>query len=192
METNKKANGYAKKLIELVAKKSELDISKYDMDELAKGMVSELEHGSAHEETNITNDDATETLKIVLAHMNEIPDYYTRLEKMENEAGSIKTETPDEEGEEEADEDKKEQEEKKVTMESVAKRYIELCGIMENEEKKQLKNPLYQESKKKTLLTEEIDPTKFDVVKFRNDGLGKKNSAEEIDLYEMQKKEKEN
>jgi hypothetical protein len=37
-------------------------------------------------ETNVTNDDLKMTGKIAWAHLKEIPDYYTRLEKMEDEA----------------------------------------------------------------------------------------------------------
>ena len=36
--------------------------------------------------TNVTDDDATITAKIALAHLEEISDYYDRLEKMEAEA----------------------------------------------------------------------------------------------------------
>jgi hypothetical protein len=36
--------------------------------------------------TNVTDDDAVVTGKIALAHLNEFPDYYARLEKMEAEA----------------------------------------------------------------------------------------------------------
>lgn len=184
MEANKKAKGYAEKLIVLLAKKMYLDISKYDMDELVQGMLVELEHGSQNEKTNITNDDPMETFKIVLAHIDELSDYYTRLQKMESEAGLVKTDVPEEKDEEEEFEEKTE--EKTLTMEGIAKRFRELCGIMENEDKKQLKNKLYQE--KKVLLKEEIDPTKFDIVKFSNDGLGEKKTEEEIDLYKMQTK----
>ncbi|MGZ5313546.1 MAG: DUF5661 family protein, partial [Solirubrobacterales bacterium] len=50
------------------------------------GMDVELEHGSHDPATNVTDDDATVTGKIALAHLNEFPDYYTRLQKMEAEA----------------------------------------------------------------------------------------------------------
>ncbi|WP_313119184.1 DUF5661 family protein [Proteiniclasticum ruminis] len=46
----------------------------------------ELEHGRADDLTNVTNDDPLTTAKIALAHLNEFPDYYTRLMKMEKEA----------------------------------------------------------------------------------------------------------
>ncbi|GAI79999.1 unnamed protein product, partial [marine sediment metagenome] len=46
----------------------------------------ELEHGSENLRTNVTNDDSLVTGKIALAHLNEFPDYYDRLEKMEEEA----------------------------------------------------------------------------------------------------------
>ena len=49
-------------------------------------MDVELEHGLHDPETNVTNDDAVTTGKIALAHLNEFPDYYTRLEKMEEDA----------------------------------------------------------------------------------------------------------
>ena len=40
----------------------------------------------ADPETNVTNDDVIMTPKIARAHLNEFPDYYTRLAKMEAEA----------------------------------------------------------------------------------------------------------
>ena len=50
------------------------------------GMDVELEHGLRDPNTNVTNDDSLVTGKIALAHLNEFPDYYTRLKKMEKEA----------------------------------------------------------------------------------------------------------
>jgi hypothetical protein len=49
-------------------------------------MDVELEHGLHDLVTNVTDDDPLVTGKIALAHLNEFPDYYTRLEKMEAEA----------------------------------------------------------------------------------------------------------
>jgi DNA-directed RNA polymerase alpha subunit len=65
-----------------------IDWGKYDAEQFRMGLETELEHGSIDPVTNITNDDLTMTAKIALAHLNEIPDYYTRLKKMEEEAGS--------------------------------------------------------------------------------------------------------
>ncbi len=59
----------------------------YDLEEFRKGLAVELEHGSADPETNVTNNDEALTGKITWAHLKEIPDYYTRLLKMEKEAG---------------------------------------------------------------------------------------------------------
>jgi hypothetical protein len=59
---------------------------KFDIDQFRRGMNVELEHGLRDMKTNVTNDDALTTGKIALAHLNEFPDYYTRLEKMEKEA----------------------------------------------------------------------------------------------------------
>lgn len=54
-----------------------------DQEQLIKGIKVELEHGKVNPLTNITNDDPVMTAKIALAHLNEIPDYYTKLEKIE-------------------------------------------------------------------------------------------------------------
>lgn len=62
-----------------------IDWSKFDVEQFRMGMDVELEHGLADSNTNVTNDDPLMTGKIVLAHLNELPDYYTRLEKMEEE-----------------------------------------------------------------------------------------------------------
>jgi hypothetical protein len=42
--------------------------------------------GTRDPQTNVTDDDVTMTAKIARAHLNEFPDYYTRLAKMEAEA----------------------------------------------------------------------------------------------------------
>jgi len=58
----------------------------FDVEQFRKGLDVELEHGMRDTETNVTNDDALVTGKIALAHLHEFPDYYTRLEKLEQEA----------------------------------------------------------------------------------------------------------
>jgi len=59
---------------------------KFDVDQFRRGMNVELEHGLIDPKTNVTHDDALMTGKIALAHLNEFPDYYDRLEKLEKEA----------------------------------------------------------------------------------------------------------
>ncbi len=63
-----------------------IDWSKFDVEQFRMGLDIELEHGLVDPHTNVTNDDSIMTGKIALAHLNEFPDYYTRLEKMEKEA----------------------------------------------------------------------------------------------------------
>jgi hypothetical protein len=58
----------------------------FDVDQFRRGMNVELEHGLQDPRTNVTDDDPVFTAKIALAHLNEFPDYYTRLEHMEQEA----------------------------------------------------------------------------------------------------------
>jgi len=64
----------------------DIDWSKFDVEQYRMGLDVELEHGLVDPHTNVTNDDPMMTGKIALAHLNEFPDYYTRLEKMEREA----------------------------------------------------------------------------------------------------------
>ncbi len=58
----------------------------FDVEQFRAGMDVELEHGAHDPTTNVTGDDSILTGKIALAHLNEFPDYYTRLEAMEEEA----------------------------------------------------------------------------------------------------------
>jgi hypothetical protein len=58
----------------------------FDIEQFRRGLDVELEHGKISPETNITNNNPNMTGKIALAHLNEFPDYYTRLEKLEKQA----------------------------------------------------------------------------------------------------------
>ncbi|KSV18430.1 hypothetical protein DA01_03235 [Dehalococcoides mccartyi] len=72
---------------EAVAEILGITFEKFDIEQFRMGMDVELEHGTRDPKTNVTNDDPVMTGKIALAHLNEIEDYYTRLAKMEAEAG---------------------------------------------------------------------------------------------------------
>lgn len=69
-----------------VGKMLNIDWDKFDVEQFRTGMDVELEHGLVDPHTNVTNDDPILTGKIALAHLNEFPDYYTRLERMERDA----------------------------------------------------------------------------------------------------------
>jgi len=58
----------------------------FDVEQFRAGMDVELEHGVHDPRTNVTEDDPILTGKIALAHLNEFPDYYTRLDEMEEQA----------------------------------------------------------------------------------------------------------
>jgi DNA-directed RNA polymerase alpha subunit len=62
------------------------DASPFDVEQFRMGMDVELEHGTHDPETNVTDDDIVTTAKIARAHLNEFPDYYSRLAVMEAEA----------------------------------------------------------------------------------------------------------
>lgn len=63
----------AKKL----GKKIGIDFNTIRLQEFKKGLKVELEHA------DVTKKDPIKTAKIALAHLKELPDYYTRLAKME-------------------------------------------------------------------------------------------------------------
>jgi len=103
---------YTEKLVKNISNKTDIDISKFDMNELIMGMDVELEHGSDNEKTDVTDDDPIKTFKIVMAHMYEMPDYYTKLKAMEN---------------------------KKENISEYARRMRELAGLSEGNQNKSLK-----------------------------------------------------
>src|SRR5450631_3660486 len=57
------------------------DRSRFDVEQFRMGLGVELEHGRRDPETNVRDDDELTTGKIARAHLNEFPDYYTRLAK---------------------------------------------------------------------------------------------------------------
>jgi hypothetical protein len=63
-----------------------IDWTKIDLEQFRRGLEVELEHGAHDPETNVTNDDPILTGKIAWAHLKEIRDYYTRLDRLEAEA----------------------------------------------------------------------------------------------------------
>lgn len=63
-----------------------IDWSQFDVEQFRMGLDVELEHGLHDPSTDVTGNDPLLTGKIALAHLNEFPDYYTRLEVMEEEA----------------------------------------------------------------------------------------------------------
>lgn len=68
-----------------------VDWTEVDFGEFMQGVKEELEHGCTFapgddpDQTNVTGDDLVATARIALAHLKEVTDYYTRLEKLEDE-----------------------------------------------------------------------------------------------------------
>jgi hypothetical protein len=59
---------------------------KFDVEQFRMGLNTELEHGRRDPMTDVTHDEPLVTGKIALAHLNDIPDYYTHLAVMERDA----------------------------------------------------------------------------------------------------------
>ncbi len=77
---------YTQEQVKVVGEQLGVDWSRFDVEQFRKGMDIEMEHGLVDPDTNVSNDDPVTTGKIALAHLNEFPDYYDRLEEMEEEA----------------------------------------------------------------------------------------------------------
>ncbi|MFH1972571.1 MAG: DUF5661 family protein [archaeon] len=76
---------FTAKVAKEIGEKLGIKWDKFDVEQFRMGMDVELEHGTVDTNTNVTDDDPLKTGKIALAHLNELPDYYTRLEEMEEE-----------------------------------------------------------------------------------------------------------
>jgi len=63
---------------------------KIRLDDFRLGLEVELEHGVQFQDSNVTNNHPLLTGKIVLAHLKETLDYYTRLEVAELEGDVLK------------------------------------------------------------------------------------------------------
>jgi hypothetical protein len=63
-----------------------VDWDRVDLEQFRAGLDVEFEHGSHDPQTDVTGDDPILTGKIALAHIKEFPDYYERLERMEEQA----------------------------------------------------------------------------------------------------------
>ena len=65
-----------------------IDWTQIDLEQFRRGLEVELEHGAHDPETDVTGDDPILTGKIAWAHLKEIRNYYTRLDRLEAEAES--------------------------------------------------------------------------------------------------------
>ncbi len=78
---------YTSKEAKEIGDKIGIDWRVIDLEQFRMGLEVEMEHGTLWgKSTNVTKDDPLFTGKIAWAHLKEIPDYYTRLDKMESEA----------------------------------------------------------------------------------------------------------
>jgi Protein of unknown function (DUF5661) len=64
------------------------DNSPFSVEQFRMGTDVALEHGTCDPATNVTDDDVKMTAMIACAHLNEFPDYYTRLAMMEAKAAA--------------------------------------------------------------------------------------------------------
>ena len=75
---------------ELIAKLVGSEALQVSTENFRRGLEIELEHGLEFPDANVTNNHPILTGKIVLAHLKEMLDYYTRLEVAELEGDMLK------------------------------------------------------------------------------------------------------
>ena len=76
---------FTKEVVQKVADELGIDFAAFTFEQFFMGMNVEAEHGEHDPETNVTNNDPLLIGKIAWAHLKELPDYYTRLKKIEQE-----------------------------------------------------------------------------------------------------------
>ncbi len=77
-----------------IGEKLGVEWDRVDFDEFLRGLGVELEHGRRYPDLDVTGDDLELTAKLALAHLREVPDYYSRLRKMTEEADAFWTLRP--------------------------------------------------------------------------------------------------
>lgn len=128
--------GISPEKLQEIAKSLGIELKEDAISEMLMGMEVELEHGSMlGDVVNVTDDDEVKTFQIALAHVMEIPDYYTRLAQMEEEGKAYWAEQDGESEEgvsEPEEEDSEDVEVEDVDEESVeeAKQWEAPTGLM--------------------------------------------------------------
>lgn len=74
---------FSKEQAKILGAKLSVDWSKVDINQFIKGLSVESEHDDGGKLDVVDSD--TDLAKIVLAHLKELPDYYSKLETVEEE-----------------------------------------------------------------------------------------------------------
>jgi len=72
--------------VKKMAQDNDIKIDGIDLDQLCKGFAVEKEHGTMGKDIDVIKGDMSVALKIAVAHLREDPEYYSKLDKMENES----------------------------------------------------------------------------------------------------------
>lgn len=88
--TELKAPDVSAEEAEIILAELNLEGMPVELEEFRKGLEVELEHGLMFKNANVTNNHPILTAKIVLAHFQEMLDYYMRLEVAELEGDIYK------------------------------------------------------------------------------------------------------
>jgi len=81
----KKQNQISTEEAKRVGESLHIDWEQVDLEDFRQGLMGKHESGAIDPETGLTYDSVLLTAKVVLAHMQEFPDYFTRLAKLKEE-----------------------------------------------------------------------------------------------------------
>jgi hypothetical protein len=87
----KKPKQISKVQAKRVGESLHIDWEQVDLEEFRQGLMGNHEPGAIDPETGLAYDGVLLTGKIVLAHMEEFPDYFTRLSKLEEEVDEYRS-----------------------------------------------------------------------------------------------------
>jgi hypothetical protein len=68
-----------------------IDWDRVELEQFRQGLMGKHPQGTIDPETGLTYEGVLLTGQVVLAHMEEIPDYFTRLEKLKEEVDEYRT-----------------------------------------------------------------------------------------------------
>ena len=81
----KKRKQISKDEAKRVGESLHIDWDQIDLEEFRQGLMGNYKEGAIDPETGLAYEDVLLTGKVVLAHIQEFPDYFTRLAKLKEE-----------------------------------------------------------------------------------------------------------
>lgn len=88
----KKRKQISSEVAKRIGESLHIDWDQVNLEQFRQGLMGEVDQANMDPETGRTYDSVLLSGKLVVAHMQEFPDYFTRLEKLKAEADRHRTE----------------------------------------------------------------------------------------------------